>query len=48
MFTQYSMANVYDHEFHVRIGEELDARGALPSTFMSLAPAAMPTTFGTT
>lgn len=38
LFTQYSLANVYDYEFHVRIGEELEARGALPSTFMSLAP----------
>ena len=38
MFTQYSLRNVYDYEFHVRIGEELDAKGALPSTFMSLAP----------
>lgn len=37
-FTEYSLANVYDYEFHVRIGEELEARGALPSTFMSLAP----------
>ncbi len=37
-FTQYSLQNVYDHDFHVRIGEELEARGALPSTFMSLAP----------
>lgn len=38
VFTQFSLANVYDYEFHVRIGEELEARGALPSTFMSLAP----------
>lgn len=38
LFTQYSLRNVYDYEFHVRIGEELEARGALPSTFMSLAP----------
>lgn len=38
MFTQYSLRNVYDYDFHVRIGEELEARGALPSTFMSLAP----------
>ncbi|RKR46283.1 DNA methyltransferase [Paraburkholderia sp. BL17N1] len=38
LFTQYSLQNVYDYEFHVRIGEELEARGALPSTFMSLAP----------
>lgn len=37
-FTQFSLQQVYDFEFHVRIGEELDARGALPSTFMSLAP----------
>jgi hypothetical protein len=38
MFTEFSMANVYDYEFHIRIGEELQARGALPSDFMSLAP----------
>jgi len=38
MFTTYSLHNVYDYESHVRIGEELDSRGALPSTFMSLAP----------
>lgn len=37
-FTDYSLANVYDYEFHVRIGKELELRGALPSTFMSLAP----------
>ena len=38
MFTKYSLQNIYDYEFHVKIGEELEARGALPSTFMSLAP----------
>lgn len=38
MFTEYSLANVYDYEFHVRIGEELLDKQALPSTFMSLAP----------
>jgi DNA modification methylase len=37
-FTEYSLQNVYDYEFHVKIGQELEARGALPSTFMSLAP----------
>jgi DNA modification methylase len=37
-FTEYSLNNVYDYEFHVKIGQELEARGALPSTFMSLAP----------
>lgn len=38
MFTQYSLEHIYNYEFHVKIGEELDERGALPSTFMSLAP----------
>ncbi|MFZ3209821.1 MAG: DNA methyltransferase, partial [Geobacteraceae bacterium] len=38
MFTDYSLQNVYDYEFHVKIGEELLDRQALPSTFMSLAP----------
>jgi hypothetical protein len=38
LFTEYSLANVYDFDFHVRIGEELLERQALPSTFMSLAP----------
>ena len=38
LFTDFSLANVYDYDFHVRIGEEMDASGALPSTFMSIAP----------
>ncbi|WP_228608786.1 DNA methyltransferase [Xanthomonas arboricola] len=38
LFTEYSLREVYDYETQVRIGEELEARGALPSTFMSLAP----------
>jgi hypothetical protein len=38
MFTKFSLQNVYDYDFHVRIGEDLETRGALPSTFMSLAP----------
>lgn len=37
-FTEYSLQNVYDYDFHVKIGEELEARGSLPSAFMSLAP----------
>ena len=37
-YTDYSLENIYNHEFHVQIGEELDKMGALPSTFMSLAP----------
>ena len=39
-FTEWTMQNVYDYETHIRIGEALEARGALPSTFMSLAPGA--------
>jgi hypothetical protein len=35
----FNVATPYDHENHVRAAEELDARGALPSTFMLLPPA---------
>lgn len=38
VFTNQSIAAVYDYETHVRIGEALEARGVLPSTFMALAP----------
>ena len=38
LFTAHSLANVYDYEAHVRIGEALEARGALPATFMALQP----------
>lgn len=38
LFTEQTLREVYDYESHVRIGETLDARGALPATFMSLAP----------
>lgn len=38
VFTAHSLKNVYDFETHVKIGEALEARGALPATFMSLAP----------
>lgn len=37
-FTEFSLQNIYDYDFHVKIGEELEMRGALPSSFMSLAP----------
>jgi DNA modification methylase len=37
-FTDFTLAEVYDYETHVRIGEELEAKGALPATFMCLAP----------
>jgi len=38
LFTEWSLRGVYDFEAHVRIGAALQERGALPSTFMSLAP----------
>lgn len=38
IFTEQTLRQVYDYETHVAIGEDLDARGALPATFMSLAP----------
>jgi len=38
MFTEQTLRQVYDYESHVRVGEALDGRGALPSTFMALAP----------
>lgn len=38
LFTQYSLANIYDYQTHVRIGEALQSRSALPSTFMALEP----------
>lgn len=38
MFTEQTLREVYDFESHVKIGEDLLGRGALPATFMSLAP----------
>jgi DNA modification methylase len=38
LFTQYTLGSIYDYETHIRIGEALEARGALPASFMSLAP----------
>lgn len=38
MFTEQTLREVYDYETHIKVGEHLDARGALPATFMSLAP----------
>lgn len=38
LFTEFTLLDVYDYEHHVKVGEELEARGALPATFMSLAP----------
>ncbi len=39
VFAQHSLQTVYDYQGHVRLAEALDARGALPSTFMCMAPA---------
>lgn len=38
LFTDQTLRQVYDYESHIRIGEQLEAKGALPATFMSLAP----------
>ena len=37
-FRDYHLANVYDYEHHVKIGETIDAAGRLPVTFMLLQP----------
>jgi DNA modification methylase len=38
MFTEMSLNNVYDYEYHVRVGEALLAKKSLPADYMSLAP----------
>ena len=38
LFTDQTLTDVYDYESHIRVGEILEGRGALPATFMSLAP----------
>jgi len=38
LFTEQTLRQVYDFESHVQLGEVLEGRGALPATFMSLAP----------
>ena len=37
-FRDYHLANVYDFDHHVKIGETIDALGRLPVTFMLLQP----------
>lgn len=39
VFQRFSIEHLYDYETHIKIGERLDAKGTLPSTFMSIAPA---------
>jgi DNA modification methylase len=38
MFTDLSLANVYNYEYHVEVGEAMLANKALPADYMSLAP----------
>ena len=38
LFTEQSLKRVYDYEAHVKIGEALELKGALPPTFMAIAP----------
>jgi hypothetical protein len=38
LFTEQTLKQVYDYESHIKIGEALEGKGALPATFMSLAP----------
>jgi hypothetical protein len=38
VFTDQSLQDVYSYESHVKIGEHLQGKHALPSTFMALAP----------
>jgi DNA modification methylase len=38
MFKKYTLENVYDFEYHVSVGEALEATGKLPSSFMLLQP----------
>lgn len=38
LFTAQTLREIYDYEAHIRIGEDLEGKGALPATFMALAP----------
>jgi DNA modification methylase len=38
MFTQLSMTNVYNYEYHVKVGEAMLANRSLPADYLSLAP----------
>lgn len=38
LFTAETLTHIYDYQAHIKIGEILDAKGSLPSTFMLLAP----------
>jgi DNA modification methylase len=38
VFTEQTLREVYDYESHVKVGERLEGRSALPAKFMALAP----------
>jgi DNA modification methylase len=38
VFTEKTLKTIYDYKSHVKIGEDLDLEGSLPSSFMTLAP----------
>jgi DNA modification methylase len=38
MFTDSSLRSIYSYAEHVKVGEALEERGALPATFMAIAP----------
>lgn len=38
VFTKFTLDHLYDYEHHISLGKRLDAKGSLPSTFMTLAP----------
>ncbi|GAA5117084.1 hypothetical protein JIN84_17960 [Luteolibacter yonseiensis] len=38
LFRDHSLSNIYDFEHHVRVGEELELSGRLPTDFMLLQP----------
>jgi len=38
LFTQSTLESIYSHETHVKIGEGLELKGALPAKFMAIAP----------
>jgi hypothetical protein len=38
LFKQYSLESVYDFEYHVNVGESLEAIGRMPTSFMLLQP----------
>jgi len=41
MFTDVSLANVYNYELHVAVGEKMLASMALPADYLSLAPGSL-------